>query len=247
MLLLPAIDIRDGQCVRLYQGNMDEATVYSEDPLAVAKMWEEMGAPMLHVIDLDAAFMGTLQNFSVIKEIVDNVNIPVQVGGGIRTIRTIEKVLGAGVKRVILGTIAISNKTLVARAVKEFGEAIVVGIDSKNGFVAVEGWEATTHKTALELAMEMEKLGVKRIVYTNTMRDGTLKGPDLQSISELAEKTSLKLIASGGFSSLEDIKKIKPLEKKGVEGIIVGKALYTGNIRLGEALKVIKGEKLNAC
>ncbi|MBZ4688495.1 MAG: phosphoribosylformimino-5-aminoimidazole carboxamide ribotide isomerase [Clostridia bacterium] len=243
MLLLPAIDIREGQCVRLYQGRKEETTVYSEEPVAVAKLWERMGAPMLHVVDLDAAFSGSPQNLGVIKEITESVSVPVQVGGGIRSMETIEEVLSMGVKRVILGTIAINNQKLVEEAVKEFGEGIVVGIDSKNGYVAVEGWEATTHKGALQLAREMEDIGVKRIVFTDTTRDGTLQGPNLEFTRELAEKTSLKVIASGGISSMDDIKRLLSIKKYGIEGAIIGKALYTGNIKLDEALQLLKEDE----
>ena len=242
MLLIPAIDIREGQCVRLYQGKMEEVTVYSEDPVEIALFWEKAGAPMLHVVDLDAAFSGTPQNLDVIERMMNTLSIPIQVGGGIRSTDTIKKIFDIGAKRVILGTIAINNPDLVMKAVEQYGEGIIVGIDSKDGFVAVEGWEATTHKTSLELAEEMEGLGVSRIIYTDTKRDGTLEGPNIDATKEIAEKTTLKIIASGGMSSLEDIKKVMSLEKIGVEGVIIGKALYAEKISYSEALKVVGGD-----
>ena len=240
MLLLPAMDIQAGQCVRLYQGKKDEVTVYSEEPVAVAKLWERMNALMLHVIDLDAAFSGSPQNLEVIEDIVKSISIPIQVGGGMRNLHTIEKVLSLGVKRVILGTAAIDNQEFVEDAVKEFDQGIIVGIDSKDGYVAVEGWEATTHIEALQLAREMEQIGVQRIVCTDTSRDGTLQGLNVEFTKELAENTSLKVIASGGISSMYDLKRLNSLKRYGIEGAIIGKALYTGNIKLDEALQLIE-------
>lgn len=243
MLLLPAIDIREGQCVRLYQGKMEEVTVYSEDPVEVASIWEKAGAPMLHVVDLDAAFSGAPQNLEVIERIIETISIPIQVGGGIRSIEAIDTMLNLGVKRAVLGTVAINNQKMVMEAVKKYGEGIVVGIDSKDGYVAVEGWEATTPKTSLELAFEMKELGISRIIYTDTKRDGTLEGPNIEATREIAEKTSLKIIASGGISSLEDIKEVMTLEKYGVEALIIGKALYAERISYEEALEIVKGDK----
>jgi phosphoribosylformimino-5-aminoimidazole carboxamide ribotide isomerase len=240
MLLLPAIDIREGQCVRLYKGKKEETTIYSENPVEVAEVWERMGAKMLHIVDLDAAFSGYPQNLFIIEKIIKSVSIPVQVGGGIRNLDTINMILDKGVKRVILGTAAINNPELVGQAVKLHGEGIVIGIDSKDGYVAVEGWEETTHKRVLELAGEMAELGVKRVIYTDTSRDGTLEGPNIEATKMLAQKTSLNVIASGGISNLEDIEKITSLKPYGVEGVIIGKALYTGNVKLDEALRMVE-------
>lgn len=240
MQLLPAIDIREGQCVRLYQGKMEEVTVYSEDPVEVAAIWEKDGAPMIHVVDLDAAFSGAPQNLEVIERIIKTISIPIQVGGGIRSLEVIDNMINIGVKRAVLGTVAISDQELVMEAVEKYGEGIVVGIDSKDGYVAVEGWEATTPKTSLELALEMEELGVPRIIYTDTKRDGTLEGPNIEATKEIAEKTSLKIIASGGISSLEDIEKVMTLEKYGVEAVIIGKALYAEKISYKEALGIVR-------
>ncbi len=240
MLLLPAIDIREGQCVRLYKGKKEETTIYSENPVEVAEVWERMGAKMLHIVDLDAAFTGYSQNLSVVEKIVKSIAIPVQVGGGIRNLETIKMFLDKGVKRVILGTAAINNPELVKEAVKLYDEGIVIGIDSKEGYVAVEGWEAKTQKQVLELACEMAELGVKRVIYTDTSKDGTLEGPNIEATKKLAQETSLNVIASGGISNLEDIKNISSLKPYGVEGVIIGKALYTGNVKLDEALRMVE-------
>lgn len=240
MLLIPAIDLRDGQCVRLYQGKKEKATVFSRDPVAVAKSWEHMGAPMLHLVDLDGAFTGEPQNLEVIKAIVENVQVPTQVGGGIRTLATVEKVLSLGVSRVILGTVAINHPELVREGVEQFGsDKILVGIDSKDGLVAVEGWEATAEKTALELACEMKEAGVKTIIYTDTSRDGTMHGPNLESTVNLARESGLRVIASGGFSSLDDVINLQQLEGVSIVGAILGRAIYTGAIDLREALALV--------
>ncbi len=241
MLVIPAIDLREGRCVRLYQGRLEDETVFSDDPVAVACGWAEMGAAMLHLVDLDGAFAGAPRNLEVIQAIVGEVDIPVQVGGGIRSMETIVRLLDLGVARVILGTAAISHPDLVAEACQAFGEAIVVGIDSKYGKVAVEGWAATVEKTALELAREVRALGVTRVIYTDTRRDGTMAGPNLEKTAELAINSGLKIIASGGVATLNDIRLVADLEPLGVEGVILGKSLYTGSINLREALAVAAG------
>lgn len=242
VLIIPAIDLKDGKCVRLYQGRKEEVTVFSRDPVAVAKGWEEAGAKLLHLVDLDGAFAGVPKNAQVIKQILKEVKIPVQLGGGIRNLETIERLLDQGVSRVILGTSAIMNPRLIEKACALYGERIVLGLDAKDGLVAIKGWEEQAPKTYLELAEEMEGLGVRRVIFTDIKRDGTLQGPNLESTRLLAEKTSLKVIASGGISSLEDIKNLLELEPYGVEGAIVGKALYTGSIRLEEALALAQRE-----
>lgn len=242
MMIFPAIDLRQGRCVRLVEGKIDRETVYSHDPAGMARHWEEMGAEFLHLVDLDGAFSGFPQNLSVVKEIIDSIRIPVQLGGGIRTMETVEMLLEEGVHRVILGTAAISDADLVARACDKYGERIVIGIDSKKGLVAIEGWEATSAKTALELALEMKAMGVARVIYTDIGRDGTLKGANVEATGELARKSGLKVIASGGVSSLDDIRAIKNIEESGIEGVILGKVLYSQAVDLREALKVAKGE-----
>lgn len=241
MLIIPAIDLRSGQCVRLVEGKLDQETVYSNDPVAQAKTWEDLGAKMIHLVDLDGAFTGSPQNLEVIKKIIKAVKTPVELGGGIRDLDTIKMLLELGVQRVILGTIAIYNPDLVREACALYGDRVIVGIDGKNGKVAIEGWESTVEKTVVDLALEMKKLGVTRVVFTDVRRDGTMKGPNLESTRELAEKTGLKVVASGGVSSLADIKNLKALEPYGVDSVIMGKALYTGDVKLEEALTVAEG------
>lgn len=242
MIIFPAIDLREGKCVRLVQGQLDQETVFSEDPVDIARTWEAQGANFLHVVDLDGAFAGKPQNLDVVKEIVEAVSIPVQLGGGIRNLETIDQILALGVNRVILGTVAIGNPELVKKACEKHPQRIVVGIDSKNSMVAVEGWGTTSERTTVELAMEMKEAGVKEIIFTDISRDGMMKGPNIESTKELAEKSGLKIIASGGVASLEDIRALKKIESAGVKGVIVGKALYTEAIHLPEALAVAQEE-----
>ena len=238
MEVIPAIDLKGGKCVRLFQGKADRETVYYENPLEVALMWEQKGARRLHMVDLDGAFQGSPQNKAVIKEIASALQIPIQMGGGIRKEETVEELLSLGISRVIIGTAAVDNPGLVERLVETYGEKIMVGVDAQDGLVAVKGWvEASTLK-ALDLVKQMEQLGIKEVVYTDISRDGTLQGPNFDSTREIAENTGLKIIASGGVSSLEDIKKAKELEGVGISGIIVGQALYTEKFTLEEALKI---------
>ncbi|MGI6713374.1 MAG: 1-(5-phosphoribosyl)-5-[(5-phosphoribosylamino)methylideneamino]imidazole-4-carboxamide isomerase [Bacillota bacterium] len=244
MIIIPAVDIREGKCVRLVEGKMDRVTVYSEDPVAVAQLWEDKGAEIIHVVDLDGAFAGHPKNLAIIEKIVNTVQIPVQIGGGIRNMDTIDMLLDMGVRRVILGTAAISDSMLVAQASQKYGERVIVGIDSKNGFVAIEGWEATVGRTDLELAREIKKLGITRVVYTDTRRDGTLKGPNIKASSDLARESGLKVIVSGGVSCLDDVRSVKEIENDGIDGVIIGKALYAGTVDLKDALKIAKGEMI---
>lgn len=238
MEVIPAIDLKGGKCVRLFQGKADRETVYYENPLEVALMWEQKGARRLHMVDLDGAFQGSPQNKAVIKEIAAALQIPIQMGGGIRKEETVEELLSLGISRVIIGTAAVDNPGLVERLVETYGERIMVGVDAQDGLVAVKGWvEASTLK-ALDLVKQMEQLGIKEVVYTDISRDGTLRGPNFDSTREIAENTGVKIIASGGVSSLEDIKKAKELEGVGISGIIVGQALYTEKFTLEEALKI---------
>lgn len=242
MLIIPAIDLRAGKCVRLVEGRLDRETVYSDDPVAVARLWEDQGARWLHVVDLDGAFTGEPKNWDMIRGILSAVRIPVQVGGGIREMAVIEQLLELGAARVILGTVAIINPGMVAEACARYGESIVVGIDARNGKVAIEGWGVTAEKNALELAAEMKGLGVKRVVFTDIWRDGTLKGPNLAVVEEVARSTQLKIIASGGVSSLADLRALKAMEPLGVEAVIIGKALYAGTINLRDALEIAREE-----
>ncbi|ACV61666.1 phosphoribosylformimino-5-aminoimidazole carboxamide ribotide isomerase [Desulfofarcimen acetoxidans DSM 771] len=242
MLIIPAIDLREGRCVRLVEGRLDQETIYSDDPVAMALSWQQQGAEYLHVVDLDGAFAGAPKNLAIIKNIIAAVDIPVEVGGGIRNLEAIEELLGSGASRVVLGTVAIRNPELVQEACQKFGEGIVVGIDAKNGKVAIQGWGITVEKTALELALEMKKLGVQRVLFTDIKRDGTLQGPNLEATGDLARKSGLKVIASGGVSVLEDLKELKKLEADGVDSVIMGKALYAGTIKLKDALALAEAK-----
>lgn len=240
MLIIPAIDLIEGRCVRLKEGRLSSEEVYSKEPVAVAELWELKGAKRLHIVDLDGAFEGRPQNLKVVKRVATSIKIPIQFGGGVRSLKTIKEVLNCGVEYVILGTTAISKPEFVKKAVKKFGKRIMVSIDASNLKVRVRGWEKKTRKTAPILAKEMEKLGVKNIIFTEIKRDGTLRGPNISQIKKMLKAVDIPLIVSGGISSIEDIKKLKPLEKKGLSGVIVGKALYAGRIDLEEALRIGK-------
>lgn len=242
MLVIPAIDLRGGRCVRLIEGRIDQETIYSDDPVGIACTFERMGAERIHLVDLDGAFSGQLANLGVIQEIVRAVQIPVQLGGGIRTMETIEMLLSLGVSRVILGTAAISHLSLVTDGVRRFGEQVMVGIDSKNGQIAIKGWADTVAKTYLELGREIKSQGVKQVVFTDTRRDGTFKGPNLAAAAELARESGLEVIVSGGVASLEDIRNIGCMEEPGIAGVIIGKALYAGMVDIKEAIKIGRGE-----
>lgn len=237
MIIYPAVDIKDGKCVRLVQGEFDKVTVYSDDPVQMALKWESLGAEYLHVVDLDGARTGEAQNISITSEIAAKLGIPVQLGGGIRSIETIEKLISNGIQRVILGTSAVKNPDLVKQAIEIFKENIVIGIDAKDGMVAIDGWAKTSEFTAIGFANKMVKLGAKTIIYTDISRDGMLKGPNLTAMKEMANSVDAEIIASGGVSSLQDIKALK---ETGVSGVIVGKALYTGDVDLKEAIKIVK-------
>jgi phosphoribosylformimino-5-aminoimidazole carboxamide ribotide isomerase len=231
--IIPAIDIRDGRCVRLYQGDFDQETVFSEDPVEVALHWQSLGAPRLHIVDLDGAFSGEVQNREIITEIASAVLIPTQLGGGIRRLETIEQMLKAGIERVILGTAAVEDQGLVKQACQHFGESIIVGIDAREGLVSTHGWRKETELRAVEFAQSMIKLGVRRFIYTDINRDGTLTEPNFSATTELINAVKAPIIASGGISSLRHLNTLKTL---GVEGAIIGKALYTGDIDLTQAL-----------
>lgn len=237
MRIYPAIDIKDGKCVRLLQGRFSDVTVFSDDPADMAKKWEKLGGEFLHTVDLDGALKGRGVNAEVIRRICSSVNIPVQTGGGIRSSEDIKARLEAGVSRVIIGTKAVSDSEFVKNAVREYGDKIVIGIDAKDGMAAVEGWEKTSDLKAVEFAKKMESLGVKTIVYTDIATDGTLKGPNLAAMEEMANKTSLDVIASGGVGNISHVEALK---NTGVEGVIIGRALYTGGVDLEEAVKICK-------
>ncbi len=239
MIILPAIDIRDGKCVRLLQGDYDKETIYADNPVTQAKKWENEGGEIIHLVDLDGAKEGFSVNLSIIKNICNTVNIPCELGGGIRSIQNIKDMLDAGVSRVILGTIALKNPAIVKKAIEKFGaEKIVVGIDAKDGMVAINGWRETTNTKALSIAKEFVAMGLERIIYTDIATDGMMQGPNFAEIATLCDTVpSCKIIASGGVSSVENVIKLKELNKVNLEGAIVGKALYDGSVSLEELLK----------
>ena len=231
MIIFPAIDLRGGKCVRLIQGDFDKETVYSDDPQATALRWQAAGAKFLHVVDLDGARAGSPQN-------LDAVEIPIEVGGGIRTLDDMQRLLSLGVRRVILGSVAVENPALVAEAVQRFGDKIVVGIDARNGFVATHGWEKSSSVAASDLAKQICAAGVKTIIYTDISKDGMLSGVNAKTFAELAKSSGAQIVASGGVKSIEDIRALKAVESSGVVGVIVGKAIYTGSLDLKSAIEL---------
>ncbi len=240
MLIIPAIDLKEGNCVRLEQGEMNRDTVFSDNPAEQALVWQRAGAELLHIVDLDGAFAGIPKNRSAITAILNAISIPAQLGGGIRDIATIEAYLLLGLSRVIIGTAAQRNPELVVEACNKFPGRIVVGIDAKNGMVAVQGWAELTGVTAVELARRFEDCGVAAIIYTDISRDGMMAGPNIDATRALAEAISIPVIASGGVSSLKDIKNLIDIEQSGVNGVITGKAIYSGAINLNEAIALTR-------
>ena len=240
MIIYPAIDIRGGRCVRLTEGRFDAETVFADDPAEMALKWAGMGAEFLHLVDLDGALAGEGKNVPVIERILQSVNIPVQLGGGIRNLETIEKLLALGVTRLILGSAAVNNPQLVEEACKKYPGHIAVGIDAKNGEVAIEGWGKGSGVAATELAKQMAAYGVETIIYTDISRDGMLSGVNVEATAALARACGVPIIASGGVASIEDIRRVKAVEADGVQGCIIGKAIYTGAVDLKEALALAK-------
>ena len=236
MQLYPAIDMKNGQCVRLRQGAFKDITIYSDAPEKVAAHWQEKGASFLHLVDLDGALAGYSVNEEVIRRIADTVSIPIEIGGGIRSGEAVERMLGLGVRRVIIGTKAVEHPEFLRDIVRTFGEeAIVAGVDAKDGMVAVEGWEKVSSLTASDLCLTMKEYGVRHIVYTDISRDGMLSGPNVEATRKLTEETGLDIIASGGVSCMEDL---KCLHEAGIRGAIIGKALYENRIDLAEAVRL---------
>lgn len=239
MLLIPAIDLKDGKCVRLRQGKMDQDTVFSEDPVAVAKQWVAAGARRLHIVDLDGAFAGKPVNGKVIQAMVEACGeIDIQVGGGIRDDETIEFYVGMGVRYVIIGTTAVNTPHFVADACTEFPGRIIVGLDAKNGKVAIDGWSKLSHHDVEDLAKHFERDGVEAIVFTDISRDGMMQGVNVESTVKLARALSIPVIASGGITSLDDIRNLGQVSGEGITGAIIGRALYEGTINLTEAQKL---------
>lgn len=240
MLIIPAVDIKNGRCVRLFQGRMDEETVFSDNPAAMAKKWEGEGAEIIHVVDLNGAIEKSPQNLDSIREIIDSVKVPIQVGGGIRNERVIKLFFEIGAKRVVIGTEAIQNPKFVKDACKAFPGQIVVGIDARDGFVAIEGWTKTTRIKAVDLAKQFEDCGVAAINFTDIYRDGMKTGPNIDETRRLAEAVSTPVVASGGVSCIEDIQNLMPLKAVGVVGVITGRALYSGSLNLRVAINTFK-------
>ncbi len=239
MILLPAIDLKDGQCVRLLRGRMDQATVFSDEPASQAKLFETQGFPWLHVVDLNGAFEGKSVNTDAVKAILAEVNMPVELGGGIRSMQHIEHWLEAGIARVIIGTQALRDPQFVKDACKAFPGKVAVGIDAQAGMVAVEGWAEVSDMHAAELALKFEDAGVCAIIYTDINRDGAMQGPNIPETVALAERISTPVIISGGVSSIHDLLAIKAFESSGIAGAIIGRAMYDGAIDPEKALRLV--------
>jgi phosphoribosylformimino-5-aminoimidazole carboxamide ribotide isomerase len=234
VIVIPAIDLKDGKCVRLLQGKKDKATIYSNNPAETARKWESYGAKLLHIIDLDGAFTGSQKNFDAIMTIRRSVKIPLQVGGGIRRIGNVMNLFSAGVERIIIGTAAIEDTDFLTECCRKYPGKILAGIDAKDGLVAIKGWEEVTSLSAKDLAKRLEIVGVAGIIYTDINRDGMLTGPNIEATREMVKNVGIPVIASGGVSSIEDIKKL--LEIQNLWGVITGKALYSNSLNLKEAL-----------
>jgi phosphoribosylformimino-5-aminoimidazole carboxamide ribotide isomerase len=240
MIIIPAIDLKDGKCVRLLQGRKEEVTVYSDDPASMAQHWVELGAKLIHVVDLDGAFSGEQKNFDKIREIRKSIHIPVELGGGIRDVERIEQLIDLGVDRTIIGTSAAKNPAMVKEACERFPGKVLVGIDAKDGKVAVKGWVEVTDLDAIEFAKRMEANGASGIIYTDISRDGMLTGPNIEAMDKMVKAVGIPVIASGGVSNIDDIKNLMQIEN--LWGVITGKALYAGSLDLKEAIKISKGE-----
>jgi len=238
MLIITAIDLKDGLVVRLVQGERDQK-VYSRDPLKTARHWVRQGAGLIHLVDLNGAIQGLPKNLKVVKQIVQNIDIPVQFGGGLRSIEMIRKVLGFGVRRVVLGTKAIQDQGFLKKVAREFREKVIVSLDAKNDILMTRGWKSSARRIRTsEFAASLESNGFREVIYTDISKDGTLKGPSIREVKRLLKISTMKVIASGGVSCLQDLRRLKALEKEGLTGVIVGKALYEGKFTLSAALKI---------
>lgn len=239
MIVIPAIDLKDGLCVRLLQGRKEDSTVYSDDPASTAQNWESCGAKLLHIVDLDGAFTGNQKNIEGIRKIRESVKIEIEVGGGIRDMERIDSLVSIGINRIILGTVAIEKPELVKEACKKYPGQILVGIDAKDGLVAVKGWVEVTRVKAKELALKMQDYGAAGIIYTDISKDGMMTGPNIEATREMVNNLKIPVIASGGISSIDDINRLS--EIKGLWGAITGKAIYSGAIDLRDAIKMTEG------
>ncbi len=239
MEVIPAIDLLDGKCVRLYQGDYNQSEIFNDDPVAVATQWVDQGATRLHLVDLDGAKAGHPVNLAAIRAIVEAVNVPIEVGGGLRDRQSVADLLATGVRWAILGTVAVEKPELVSELCAEFPGQIIIGIDARDGKVATKGWLETSEVLATELSDRMAKLGAAAIIYTDIHRDGTLQGPNLDALRELASVVAIPVIASGGVSSVTDLLSLLSLEPQGVTGAIVGRAIYTGDVSLVEANRAV--------
>lgn len=236
MEVIPAIDLKDGRCVRLVQGDFDKETVFSTDPAAVARRWQEAGAPRIHVVDLDGAASGKPCNTEAVAGILKSIDIPIQLGGGIRNMDMLKNWLSQGVQRVVLGTAAVEDPDFLLKACSKFGDAVIAGIDARNGKVATSGWTRTTQVDALSFIANVAELGIRRIIYTDIATDGTLTGPNLEAMRQVIAHTRIPVIASGGVSTIDHLASLNTL---GVEGAIIGRALYTGHLDLRQAINAV--------
>lgn len=242
MQIIPAIDIRNGKCIRLIQGDVRDETVYSKEPVEVAKLWQVKGAKIIHIVDIDGAMTGRPKNTDLIMKIIKALKIKIQIGGGLRHEKHIKRYLRADVRRVILSTMAVTNEKFLKKILKKYKDKIVVGVDVKDDRLAVKGWKNVTNINVVDFIKKIEKLGVKRIIYTDIRRDGVLKGPNIKGLLDVLKNTSMKVIISGGISRLKHIERLMQLQKKfeNLEGVIIGKALYTGKVDLKDAIKIAK-------
>jgi len=246
LLIIPAIDIKDNQCVRLMQGKVENMEVFSKDPCAMAKNWEKRGAKLLHVVDLDGAFQGKPVHHLIIKKIVQEINIPIQVGGGIRDEVTIRQYLDWGVRRVVLGTFLLSQGAgKIQNIARQFDHHIIAGIDVKNNRMSIEGWLKEVDQPVEEFIIHLAESGIRRFIYTDIHRDGMLQGPNIAMIRKILRKSNIKMIASGGISTIDDLYRLQQLTASGLEGAIIGKALYKGQIKLEQAVQIFHDQKGN--
>ncbi|HOD12217.1 MAG TPA: 1-(5-phosphoribosyl)-5-[(5-phosphoribosylamino)methylideneamino]imidazole-4-carboxamide isomerase [Candidatus Omnitrophota bacterium] len=238
MIIIPAIDIKNGKVVRLTQGQFAKEKVYDQDPLSVAQRWKQQGATLIHIVDLDGAEKGKPQNLAIIQKIQREIGVNVQMGGGIRAMETVQEVLGFGLMRIIIGTRAIEDKEFLKDILSTYGDKVAVSLDCVNGYVAIKGWTTVSHVSALSIIPELERLGLRTLIYTDIATDGMLQGPNLKSLAEILASTSVNVIASGGISQIDDIKQLAYVNAKNLYGVIIGKALYEQTINLSDAIQL---------